>query len=122
MSVCPPAAVDAPHQDVPYQDVLELEALPCGGQHSVQLGLVRVLLCRRPDGQVVAMRDLCPHARQPLSGGTVDALSVTCPKHGARFDLASGAPLNAVCKRGLTLFDVRIDDGRILVAVDPSAV
>ena len=103
-----------------YQDLLDLSALPPGGQHCVQWGLIRILLCRRPDGDVVAMRDLCPHARQPLAGGTVDQHSVTCPKHGARFDLGSGQPMNAVCKRGLTLFPVRIEADRILVALDPA--
>ena len=96
-------------------DVLALEALPPGGQHVWQHGLDRVLLCRGLDGQVSAMRDLCPHARQPLAGGSVDAQGITCPKHGARFDLRSGEPLNAVCKRPLSMLQARIEDGRILV-------
>lgn len=105
-----------------FQDLMALDALPCGGQHSIQCGLLRILLCRRPDGEVVALRDLCPHARQPLAGGGMDADSVTCPKHGARFDLRTGEPLNAVCRRAVTVFAVRIEAGRIQVAIDPAIV
>lgn len=102
---------------VGYCDVLALADLPCGGQHSQQFGLVRVLVCRSPAGEVVAMRDLCPHARQPLAGGSIDEQSITCPKHGARFDLRSGEPLNAVCRRAVAMLDVRIEQGRVQVAV-----
>lgn len=97
--------------------VAPLASLPPGGQHVWQEGLTRVLVCRDTGGNVSAMMDLCPHARQPLAGGLVDAVSITCPKHGARFDLRTGAPLNAVCRRGLQVLAVRVVADDIVVAL-----
>lgn len=102
-----PAAVLIEHA------VMSLAALPPGSQHVWQHGLQRVLVCRRLDGRVSAMLDLCPHARQPLSGGSIDAVGITCPKHGARFDLESGVPLNAVCRRPLTMAQAIVRDDHI---------
>lgn len=101
-------------------DVLAEADLPPGGQYVWQHGLDRVLVCRSLDGQVYAMRDLCPHARQPLAGGTVDGVAITCPKHGARFDLRTGDPLNAVCQRALSMLELRIESGRIQILLPTS--
>jgi phenylpropionate dioxygenase-like ring-hydroxylating dioxygenase large terminal subunit len=49
-----------------------------------------VLLGRAPDGEVFALRDVCPHRAAPLSAGRFTregdgAPSVECPYHGWRF-------------------------------------
>jgi phenylpropionate dioxygenase-like ring-hydroxylating dioxygenase large terminal subunit len=49
-----------------------------------------VLLGRAPDGEVFALRDVCPHRAAPLSAGRFareadGAASVECPYHGWRF-------------------------------------
>ncbi|MEM8596340.1 MAG: Rieske (2Fe-2S) protein, partial [Pseudomonadota bacterium] len=45
-----------------------------------------VLLARRRDGSVFALRDLCPHRGIPLSAGRFDGETVACGYHGWRFD------------------------------------
>ena len=45
-----------------------------------------LLLGRRNDGSVFALRDLCPHRGIPLSCGSFDGREVTCRFHGWRFD------------------------------------
>ena len=42
-------------------------------------------------GEVRAFRNFCPHAGAPLSGGRIEGESITCPWHGWRFDLRTGA-------------------------------
>jgi nitrite reductase/ring-hydroxylating ferredoxin subunit len=88
-----------------------------GAQCVQYIGLSRVLLCH-PQGQgIFAVIDICPHALQPLSGGAMSGSSITCPKHGARFDLKNGQPLNGVCKKSLQTLAVRIRDERIEVCL-----
>jgi phenylpropionate dioxygenase-like ring-hydroxylating dioxygenase large terminal subunit len=53
------------------------------------LGLPMVL-GRRNDGRLFAMRDSCPHRGIPLSCGWFDGQSVTCKYHGWQFEPASG--------------------------------
>jgi len=38
-----------------------------------------------------ALSDTCTHRGGPLSEGTVEGAEVTCPWHGARFDIKTGA-------------------------------
>ena len=45
-----------------------------------------VVLYRRLDGSVVAMRDACPHRLLPLSKGAVEGDNIRCGYHGMMFD------------------------------------
>ena len=51
---------------------------------------VPLLVGRKNDGKVFAMRDLCPHRGIPLSAGWFDGETVTCKYHGWRFEPCSG--------------------------------
>src|ERR1700679_1204534 len=51
---------------------------------------VPLLLGRKNDGKLFAMRDLCPHRGIPLSAGWFDGETVTCKYHGWRFEPCSG--------------------------------
>ena len=50
----------------------------------------RVAVFRTPDG-FRAIDHACPHAGGPLADGIVAGGCVTCPLHGLRFDLDTGA-------------------------------
>ncbi len=56
---------------------------------TVLLG-IPMLLGRKRDGAVFAMRDLCPHRGIPLSAGWFDGETVQCKYHGWRFEPCSG--------------------------------
>lgn len=65
--------------------------VPAGGQPvRAVVGSVPVVASRQPDG-VRVLAERCSHRGGPLSKGTVEDGCVTCPWHGSRFDLASGA-------------------------------
>jgi phenylpropionate dioxygenase-like ring-hydroxylating dioxygenase large terminal subunit len=49
-----------------------------------------LLLGRKNDGRVFAMRDLCPHRGIPLSAGWFDGERVTCKYHGWEFEPCTG--------------------------------
>jgi phenylpropionate dioxygenase-like ring-hydroxylating dioxygenase large terminal subunit len=49
-----------------------------------------LLLGRRSDGRIFAIRDLCPHRGIPLSAGWFDGERVTCKYHGWEFEPCSG--------------------------------
>jgi len=49
-----------------------------------------LVLGRRDDGRVFAMRDSCPHRGIPLSVGWFDGQRVTCRYHGWEFEPCSG--------------------------------
>jgi phenylpropionate dioxygenase-like ring-hydroxylating dioxygenase large terminal subunit len=45
-----------------------------------------ILIGRRRDGQVFAVRDICPHRGMPLHYGRFDGETIACSYHGWRFD------------------------------------
>ena len=49
-----------------------------------------LLLGRKSDGSLFAMRDLCPHRGIPLSAGWFDGERVTCKYHGWSFEPCTG--------------------------------
>ena len=51
---------------------------------------IPLVLGRRSDGRVFAMRDNCPHRGIPLSYGWFDGERVTCRYHGWEFEPCSG--------------------------------
>jgi nitrite reductase/ring-hydroxylating ferredoxin subunit len=103
-----------------FVDLGPLSSLAPGAQRNVSVGATRLLLCHEASsGRVWAMREQCPHAFQPLLGGVVQRGTIQCPKHGACFDLATGAPANEVTTRPLPVYPTRIQDGRILVSTLP---
>lgn len=104
-----------------FVDVMAVVDLPPGAQCAQYIGLNRVLLCHPQGQRIFAVIDICPHARQPLNGGAMSGSSITCPKHGARFDLENGQPLNGVCKKSLQTLAVRIRDERIEVCLSANS-
>ena len=51
---------------------------------------VPLLVGRKRDGALFALRDLCPHRGIPLSAGWFDGDTVQCKYHGWRFEPCSG--------------------------------
>jgi 3-phenylpropionate/trans-cinnamate dioxygenase ferredoxin subunit len=63
------------------------------------------------DGKYYAIEDVCTHDGGILTGGPVSGCIVTCPRHGATFDVRTGAALTAPAYEPTASFPVRIQDG-----------
>jgi uncharacterized protein YbjT (DUF2867 family)/nitrite reductase/ring-hydroxylating ferredoxin subunit len=66
-------------------------------------------------GGLCATQALCTHRAGPLSEGAVDDTMVTCPLHGARFDIWTGAVLGGPATEPLKTYRVLVegDIGRV---------
>ena len=42
------------------------------------------------EGNLYAIDDSCPHSGGSLSGGKLEGLTLQCPAHGLKFDIATG--------------------------------
>ncbi len=63
-----------------------------GQPRSVEVEGTEIVLAR-VGAQVFALADHCPHRDGQLSDGTLDGDRLTCPLHGAVFEVMSGAVL-----------------------------
>lgn len=73
-----------------WYPALRAEELRRGKTKTALLLGIPLLLGRRNDGRIFAMRDLCPHRGIPLSAGWFDGETVQCKYHGWRFEPCSG--------------------------------
>jgi nitrite reductase/ring-hydroxylating ferredoxin subunit len=76
----------------------------------------RIALFKVGDGYC-AIEDTCPHAGGPLSEGPLAGDVVTCPWHGSRFNVRTGAVLTPPADRGVKSFPVRVTDNDVEVQV-----
>jgi 3-phenylpropionate/trans-cinnamate dioxygenase ferredoxin subunit len=68
-------------------------------------------------GNLFAIGDVCSHDDGPLGDGDLDQFEVTCPRHGAVFDVRSGKVLSLPAIVDIPAYPVRIEDDQILVGV-----
>jgi len=73
-----------------WYPALRADGLKPGGTETAVLLGIPMLLGRKSDGKLFAMRDLCPHRGIPLSAGWFDGETVQCKYHGWRFEPCSG--------------------------------
>ncbi len=71
-------------------------------------------------GHYYALDDLCTHDGGPLSGGRVDKDedAMICPRHGARFELTTGAALTMPATKATRTHEVKVEDGKIFIALN----
>ena len=70
------------------------------------------------DSRFCAFADVCTHDDGPLVEGELEGRVVTCPRHGARFDVCTGEVLSLPAVVPLPTFELRIVDGEVQVRVE----
>jgi nitrite reductase/ring-hydroxylating ferredoxin subunit len=74
-----------------------------------------VMVCRSL-GVLRAIEDLCSHADTTLSDGYLSGAIITCPLHGAQFDVRDGSHLGPPAYTGVQCYTVTEDDGKLYVS------
>lgn len=69
------------------------------------------------DGEVYAFTDDCTHIGGPLNEGELEGEVLTCPWHGAQFDVRSGKVLRGPARQDIQTYAVRVDNQDILVSI-----
>ncbi|MEO6091602.1 MAG: Rieske 2Fe-2S domain-containing protein [Novosphingobium sp.] len=96
--------------------VARLEELPAGSKKLVVAGGIEIVLCNSND-TIYAVRNLCSHAYEKLDCGRMKNGWISCPVHGARFDLETGEPINPPAVMPIETYNVRVSGDVIEVAV-----
>ena len=90
--------------------------LPEGSMATIDVEGLHILLARI-GGDVYAVSGTCSHQETDLGIGFLIEDRVTCPLHLSSFDLKTGAVLNPPATEPLRTFNLKIEDGAILVEV-----
>jgi nitrite reductase/ring-hydroxylating ferredoxin subunit len=90
-----------------FTRVATVQEIPAGQAKKVRIGDKDVALFNI-NGTFFAIDNTCPHRGGPLSEGEIDGQEVTCPWHGARFNLTTGAHLCPPANRGVIAYKVQV--------------
>ena len=88
--------------------------IPQGTIKMIEANRARIALANI-DGTFYAIEDRCSHDDGPLGQGELDGKEVECPRHGARFDMTTGKPMNLPAVVPVKSFQVKVDDNNILI-------
>jgi 3-phenylpropionate/trans-cinnamate dioxygenase ferredoxin component len=69
------------------------------------------------EGSYFALDNLCTHEEGPLAEGEVEGHEVTCPWHGAKFDIRTGEVLCDPAYEPVTRYNVRVNGSDIEVEI-----
>jgi nitrite reductase/ring-hydroxylating ferredoxin subunit len=69
------------------------------------------------EGKFFALDNLCTHEEGPLSEGEIEGHEVTCPWHGAKFDIRTGEVLCDPAYEAVGRHNVRVTGSDIEVEI-----
>jgi nitrite reductase/ring-hydroxylating ferredoxin subunit len=76
-------------ENLGFVKVAETSEIPAGKMKVIKVEEKEILMTN-VDGNYYAIANRCTHAGGELSKGSLEGNIVTCPKHGAKFDVTTG--------------------------------
>lgn len=97
-----------------FVKVAEVKDIAAGTGILVELDGDRIALFN-VNGTFHAIGDTCTHAGGPLSDGDLDGDVVTCPWHGAQFDVKTGEVVGPPAPEPVTSYRVKVEGSNVLI-------
>jgi 3-phenylpropionate/trans-cinnamate dioxygenase ferredoxin subunit len=96
--------------------VAQISEIPDPGSLLVEIG-ERLVVLIHACGNYYALDDICTHDGGPLSDGPIDPedCSIACPRHGAKFDIRTGAAMTMPATKPTKCHEVKVEGDQILV-------
>jgi 3-phenylpropionate/trans-cinnamate dioxygenase ferredoxin subunit len=92
-----------------------------GAMKAVDIGGQDLLLAKVEDAYYAVARR-CTHMAENLCHGNLEGRIVTCPRHGARFDVTTGKAVGkakllflATTPKNLATYPVKVDGAEVLI-------
>ncbi len=101
-----------------FVEVGSADDLPNGERLFVQIDDLAIVVFNI-GGELYAIGDVCSHDEGPVGDGELDGYEVTCPRHGAIFDVRSGKVLALPAVLDIPAYPVRVENGQIEVGLPP---
>ncbi len=105
----------------PYIQVCRTDEIPDPGKAVFEVAN-RLVVVFHLRGEWFCLDDVCTHDGGPLGEGTLDGYGIACPRHGAKFDVRTGMPCGMPATEATSAFEVRIENGLVLVSTEPKAM
>ena len=100
-----------------YVRVCAVSDMKEGDIRTVEINGGPIVLVRY-EGTIYALDDLCTHDGGSLGDGGAVGGEIVCPRHGARFDIKTGAATRMPAVMGVQTHDVRVEDDYVYVGIE----
>lgn len=90
--------------------------IPPGGHKAITVDGIPIVLFNL-ENEYYAIENRCTHEDFPLSEGPIINGQITCPLHGARFNIKTGEVTAPPAFEDVATFPVRIIEDKIQVAI-----
>ena len=97
--------------------VAKTNELGPGQYKSVEIEGERIALFN-VEGKFYALKDVCTHDSGILTGGTLRGHTIECPRHGAQFDVRTGAVVRMPAYVGVETYSVQVEGNDLLINVE----
>lgn len=94
--------------------VATIDEIPVGERKIIDVDNVSVALFNI-DGTIYAIEDRCTHDDGPLAEGELSGCTITCPRHGARFDVRSGKALSFPAFEPTNVYEVQLRGNEVWI-------
>ena len=99
-----------------FERVCSISEVPPGTAKVYEVGDRAIAVCN-VGGQFYAVDDVCTHDEASLEQGQVDGYEIECPRHGARFDVRTGAVTALPAVIPIDTFGVRVQGDDVEIDV-----
>ena len=100
-----------------WVNVASVDEIQPGSYKTIDLNDVLVAVFNI-GGTLYAIEDVCTHDGGVLTGGELEDCIITCPRHGAQFDVRTGEVVTPPAYEPTTTFPVRVVEGMVQVTDD----
>src|SRR4051812_35418622 len=95
-----------------FEPVATVDQVPPGGKLLAEVE-GRAIAIFNVDGTLYAIDDVCTHDGGPLAEGDFKGHTVRCPRHGALFDVRTGAALTMPAFEPVARHEVEVEGNQI---------
>jgi metal-sulfur cluster biosynthetic enzyme/nitrite reductase/ring-hydroxylating ferredoxin subunit len=100
--------------------VADVTEIPDPGKTLVEVAGEMIALFH-VEGRYYALDDICTHDGGPLADGELRDHKIACPRHGAKFDIRTGAALTMPAVRATRAHDVKVEGDGVWVRLRDDA-
>ena len=98
---------------VEYLDIGPASEIAASGERLVRRNRRQPLVIFNIAGELFSIADVCSHDEGPVGEGDLEGYNITCPRHGAQFDVRTGQVTQMPAVVDIPSYPVRVVDGRI---------
>ena len=101
---------------IEYVEIAPADDLPNGERLFVEIE-GKPLVIFNIAGQFFSIGDVCSHDDGPVGEGDIEGYNITCPRHGAEFDVRTGQVVSMPAVVDIPAYPVKVVEGMIQVGI-----